>query len=144
MTTELAKDEYDQVTTEIVPVDTFAASEPITIDDNSVTESAQGWRSVQSTATAAFTNATSYTAEFFKNNRQLLTTLGWIFLAFLAARLLFAAVDAIDDIPLVTPILKLIGLVYVVRFVGRYLLRQNDRQQFMRTLNRLKAEMVGN
>lgn len=151
MTTEfMQNDEYDEMNTAIVAVDTPAAPEPVTAYDTSATESAEAtestpevWQTIQGTVTEVFANATVYTTEFFKNNRKLLTTLGWIFLAFLAARLLFAAVDAIDDIPLVTPILKLIGLVYVVRFVWRYLLRQNDRQEFVQTLDRVKAEVFG-
>jgi hypothetical protein len=147
--------EYSEVNTEIVPVDTSASSistyEALTAEPNvsttpsaSATESSEeAWRSVQAKTTEYFANATSYATTFFHNNRQLLTTLGWIFLAFLGARLLFAALDAIDDIPLVTPILKLIGLVYAVRFVWRYLIRENDRRELMETLSRTKREMFG-
>lgn len=152
MTTEFVQnDEYDEMNTAIVPVNTHAAPESVTAYDAPATESeetiestAEVWRSIQATMTAVFANATVYIGEFFKNNRRSLTTLGWIVLAFLAARFLFAVVDAIDDIPLVTPLLELIGFVYVVRFVWRYLLRQNDRQEFMQTLDRVKAEVFGN
>ena len=39
--------------------------------------------------------------------------------------------------------IKLIGLIYVVRFAWRYLIREQDRQELMVTLDRTKAEIFG-
>ena len=103
----------------------------------------ESWRSIQAQASTFFANATSSITAFFKNNRSLLTTLGWVFLALLGMRLLLGALDAFDDIPLVSPLLKLIGFVYVVRFVWRYLLRKRDRQELMQSINRAKGEIFG-
>lgn len=104
---------------------------------------ADTWESTQSDLTAWIDNAKSSTTEFFKQNQQLLITVGWIVLAVVGAKFVFAALHTIDDIPLVTPLLKLVGLVTIVRFAWRYLLREHDRQELVESLNRTKIEVLG-
>ena len=120
------------------------ASEPMMNNEQSTVESAEElWVTIQTRTTGFFEETVSTIATFFKNNRQLLTILGVAFLAILGFKLIFAGLNAIDDIPLVTPLLKLIGLVYVVRFVWRYLLREQDRHELVENINRTKAEVLG-
>jgi hypothetical protein len=114
-------------------------------DDTSIAESAtQSWQEIQSNTKTFFENASAYTIAFFKNNRQLWTTLGAIFVVIVSTKLLFAGLDAIEDIPLVAPLLKVIGLVYLVRFGSRYLIRQRDRQELAEKIEHTKAEVLGN
>lgn len=121
------------------------ASEPMMNNEQSTVESAEElWVTIQTRTTGFFEETVSTIAIFFKNNRQLLTILGVAFIAILGVKLIFAGLNAIDDIPLVTPLLKLIGLVYVVRFVWRYLLREQDRHELVENINRTKAEVLGN
>lgn len=120
------------------------ANEPMMNNEQSTVESAEElWVTVQTRTAGFFEETVSTIATFFKNNRQLLTILGVAFLAILGVKLMFAGLNAIDDIPLVTPLLKLIGLVYVVRFVWRYLLREQDRHELVENINRTKAEVLG-
>jgi hypothetical protein len=116
-----------------------------TPDDKSLMDSAQDtWRSLQISDTAAsFERAKADVVEFFSHNRQLFVALGVFFLAIISLKLLFAGLNAIDGIPLVSPLLKLIGLVYVVRFVLRYLIREQDRQELMQAIDRTKTEIFG-
>lgn len=143
MSTEIVQiNEDGEVKTETVPGDVSDSS--IIIHNAPETESAtESWQTFQAKMTTFFANATTYTTAFFNNNRRLLATIGWIVLALLGVRLVFAALDALDDIPLVSPILKLIGFVYVVRFVWRYLIREADRQELIQQFNRTKSEMFG-
>ncbi|MCY7335081.1 MAG: CAAD domain-containing protein [Chamaesiphon sp.] len=120
------------------------ANEPMLNNEQSTVESAEElWVTVQTRTAGFFEETVSTIGTFFKNNRQLLTILGVAFIAILGAKLMFAGLNAIDDIPLVTPLLKLIGLVYVVRFVWRYLLREQDRHELVENINRTKAEVLG-
>lgn len=120
------------------------AAEPMMNNEQSTVESAEElWATIQTRTTGFFEETTSTIAIFFKNNQQLLTILGVAFIAILGFKLMFAGLNAIDDIPLVTPLLKLIGLVYVVRFVWRYLLREQDRHELVENINRTKAEVLG-
>jgi hypothetical protein len=118
-------------------------TEPMTITDEPIADPAVAWQSTQTELTALFEQAKSTTTEFFNNNRQLFITLGWIVLAIIGAKLVFAALGTIDDIPLVTPILKLVGLVSVVRFAWRYLIREHDRQELIEIIDRTKVEVLG-
>lgn len=106
-----------------------------------VTEGSLG--SFQAQAADFFENITQSTIAFFRENRQLLSNLGWIFLAFLGIRVLFVSLDAIDDVPLMSPFLKLVGLVTVVRFGWRYLVRADDRQELTQKIDQAKAELLG-
>jgi CAAD domains of cyanobacterial aminoacyl-tRNA synthetase len=142
MTLEITKtDAYGNVTTETTPVPT--SPDPV-INSESAAESAQElWVSIQTKNTAFFDDALSSTINFFKQNQQLLTTLGLILLGIIGIRLLFAGLDAIDGIPLVTPLLKLVGLFYVGRFIWRYLIKEQNRQELMQIIERTKAEVLG-
>lgn len=145
MTTEfMTTDTYDEVSTEIVSLEPPTSSEAFSTHDASVNDSAAAsWQVLKTQTTAFFTNVMSYTTAFVKNNQRSLTTLGWVLLTLLGVRLLLGALDAFDDIPLVSPILKLIGFVYLVRFVWRYLIREQNRQELMQTINHARAEMFG-
>ncbi len=136
--------EYGEVKKEVIPGE-FPTAEPVLIQNTSSTESAEeAWQSSQvKVTTAFFRNATEYPVAFFRRNQLLLTTLGWILLALLGTRILFATLDVIDDIPLVTPNLKLIGLGTVAWFVWRYLIRANNRQELAQMLDGAKAELLG-
>ena len=111
--------------------------------DNKPTESAANWESFQAKLPTFFKNAKSYPMAFYQNNRQLLTMLGMFFLAIISIKVLLAGLSTIESIPLFTPLLKAVGLFYVVRFIWRYLIREHDRQELMETIDRTKAEVFG-
>ena len=118
-------------------------TEPMMIANDRIVEPAASGQSIQAEITAFVENVTSSTTELFNNNRQLFITLGWIVLAILGAKVVFATLGIIDDIPLVTPIIKLVGLVSVVRFAWRYLIREHDRQELIEIIDRTKVEVLG-
>ncbi len=124
------------------PIEPIESIEPMTIASEPATEPV-ALLSTQTELTALFEEAKSTAIDFFNNNRQLFITLGWIALAIFGAKIVFATLGLIDDIPLVTPIIKIVGLVSVVRFAWRYLIREHDRQELMEILNQTKAEVLG-
>ncbi len=133
-----------QAETNTIPVDMPAVETSIVVHGTAETNpDTENWQAFQAKTAAFFENATRYTTAFFEHNRPLLSRIGWIFLALLGIRLLFGAIDALDDIPLVSPLLKLIGFVSVVRFVWRYLIWQRDRQQLGQQINQVKSEVFG-
>jgi CAAD domains of cyanobacterial aminoacyl-tRNA synthetase len=125
----------------------MAAATPATsdvADDKSITESAKEiWQSLQSNNAEFLTNAKSSVTDYYQNNRQLFNWLGLTILAFVSLKLLFAGLNAVDSIPLMSPILKVVGLFYTVRFVSRYVIREQDRQELMQAIDRTKAEIFG-
>ena len=118
--------------------------DPMPMADESLENPAVAGQSTSVEIAAFFKRATSATTEFFNENRSILKTLGWIFLAIIGIKFVLAALGTVDDIPLVTPILKLVGLVSVIRFTWRYLIREHDRQELVKIIDRTKAEVLGN
>ncbi|AFY95693.1 CAAD domain-containing protein [Chamaesiphon minutus] len=113
-------------------------------DDKSIADSAKEiWQSLQSNKDELLDNAKSSVADYYQNNRQLFDWLGLTIVAFVAIKLLFAGLNAVDSIPLMSPILKVVGLIYTVRFVLRYVIREQDRKELMQAIDRTKAEIFG-
>lgn len=148
MTTEteiMQIDSGNQTQPDIAPVDIPTTSET-SIVVHGATETdpdLESWQAFQAKTTAFFENTAAYTTAFFNHNRRFLNRLGWLILAFLGIRLLFGAIDALDDIPLVSTFLKLVGFVYTLRFIWRYLIRASDRQELNQRLNQYKSEVFG-
>ena len=144
MTLEMTKtDAYGNVSTQTTP-DLPPPPDAVVNNSESATESAQElWLSIQTKSTDYIENAWSYTNKFFKENQHGLTILGLSFLGVISIKVLFAGLNAIEGIPLVTPLLKIVGLFYVGQFIWRYLIREHDRQELMESFNRTKAEVFG-
>jgi hypothetical protein len=85
-----------------------------------------------------------YLSDFFSEYRRPLITLGLLFGGILAVKMTLALLDAVDDIPLLAPVLQLIGLGYSAWFVYRYLLKASTRQELGQELGDLKDQVVGN
>lgn len=129
------------------------SSEPVVSDASihdaaasyaSATESASAnWQSYQSKQAEFIANATSSVKTFFRENQTLLINLGWVLLALVGLQLLFTVLDVIDNIPLMTPILKLVGLISTGWFVWRYLLKASTRQELVQKFRQAKSELLG-
>jgi hypothetical protein len=110
----------------------------------STSESAEDtWKSFQTQTSTFFANIAESLSEFFKNNKPLLINLGWVLLALLGLQLLFTILDVVDNLPLISPILKLVGLIYIGWFVWRYLLRASNRQELGQIIDHTKSELLG-
>ena len=129
---------------EAVKSTTAAAKETVMDAVESTTAAAtETFETIQAEAPGVFDEVTSAVPTFFNQNRQLLTNIGLIFLAFVVTKLAFAGINAIDDFPLVTPLLKIVGLYYVVKFIWNYLIREQDREKLVEKFNKTKAEVLG-
>jgi len=148
MTLEITKtDAYGNTVQTIsvsAPSHTESVAAKIESTTDSATESAQElWVAIQPKTTAFLDDAYSSIENFYITNQQLLTRLGLVLLGIIGLKVLFAGLSAIDGIPLVTPLLKIVGLYYVGRFIWRYSIRAQDRQELMAYINQTKAEVLG-
>ena len=114
-----------------------------TSPESAIDSAQEIWFAIQNKNQGLFENIPSKTTPFIKENQQLLTTLGLILLRIISLRLLFASLNAIESIPLMTPLLKIVGAFYVGRFVWRYLIHERDRHELMEVVKRTKAEVLG-
>ena len=80
---------------------------------------------------------------FFNNNKQGLITVALILSAFVTVKVAIALLDAVNDLPLLQPILELIGLFYSIWFSLRYLLKYETRQELAQKFNAFKQQSLG-
>jgi hypothetical protein len=80
---------------------------------------------------------------FFNNNKRGLITVALILSAFVTVKVAIALLDAVNDLPLLQPILELIGLFYSIWFSFRYLLKYETRQELAQKFNAFKQQSLG-
>lgn len=80
---------------------------------------------------------------FFSSYKQPLVTLLIILSAIVTVRIVIAVLGAIDDIPLLSPVLELVGLGYAAWFVYRYLWKAENRQELFQEFEAFKSQIVG-
>ena len=97
------------------------------------------WGSVMS----YLANVPDYIGSFFSGYKKPLIVLGAILASFVTVKVTLAVLDAIDDIPLLAPILQLVGIVYTGWFVWRYLLKDENRRELLAEIDALKAQVFG-
>lgn len=81
---------------------------------------------------------------FFSDYKKPLITLLLIASGAATVYITLAVLDAIDDIPLLAPVLELVGLGYAGWFIYRYLWRASNREELIKEFDALKTQVVGN
>lgn len=71
----------------------------------------------------------NYLGNLFNEYKQLIISVAIILAAFITVKVVLAVMDALNDIPLLSLILELIGIGYSGWFVYRYLLKESTRQE---------------
>lgn len=84
-----------------------------------------------------------YIGQVFADYKQPLLTIGIIVLALITVKITLAVLTAIDGIPLLAPILELVGLVFSGWFVYRYLWKASSRQELVSEFDALKNQIFG-
>lgn len=85
----------------------------------------------------------SYLTYFFGAYKRPIVIVGLILTTFILVKLMLALLDALNDIPLLLPILELIGLAYTTWFVYRYLISAVSRQELSEEIKSLKEYVLG-
>ena len=84
-----------------------------------------------------------YIGQFFADYKQPLITLGIFLAAIITVKVTLAILDAINDIPLLAPLLELVGLGYTAWFVWRYLWKASNREELAQEFEALKKQILG-
>lgn len=84
-----------------------------------------------------------YLSRFFEAYKVPLISLGLIFGTIVALKVVFAVVDALNGIPLLSSFFEAIGIGYGTWFVYRYLLQASTRQELATKIQSLKQEFLG-
>ncbi|EAZ89741.1 MULTISPECIES: CAAD domain-containing protein [Cyanophyceae] len=84
-----------------------------------------------------------YLGEFFSEYKQPLTIVGLSLLAIITVKIIVAVLGAVDDIPLLAPLLEMVGLGYSAWFVWRYLWKASNRKELLAEFDAIKNQMFG-
>jgi hypothetical protein len=84
-----------------------------------------------------------YIGQFFSDYRQPLTYLGLLVLGLVTVKITLAVLDAVDDIPLLAPLLQLVGIGYTAWFVWRYLWKSETRRELLAEIEAIKTQIFG-
>ncbi|MEH2202368.1 CAAD domain-containing protein [Nostoc sp.] len=84
-----------------------------------------------------------YLGNFFKEYKQPIITFALIWAAIVTAKIVLTLLDAINDIPLLSPLLELVGIGYTSWFISRYLLKVSTRQELADEIQSLKNQFLG-
>ncbi|WP_427160069.1 CAAD domain-containing protein [Aliinostoc sp. HNIBRCY26] len=85
-----------------------------------------------------------YLGSFYQQYKQPIVTALIILSVVVTLRVLLALIDAINDIPLLSPTFEIIGISYSAWFVFRYLIKSSTRQELFSEINSLKNQFFGN
>ncbi|PIG90968.1 CAAD domain-containing protein [Gloeocapsopsis sp. IPPAS B-1203] len=101
------------------------------------------WRRVGSQISEFLAQLPEYIGRFFNEYKQPIITVGLILAAIITVKVVLAVLDALNDIPLLSPTFELVGIGYSVWFVNRYLLQASKRQELSQELQSLKKQVIG-
>lgn len=88
-------------------------------------------------------NLPEYLGRFFNQYKQPIINVGLFLAAILAVRILLAVLDALNDIPLLSPFFELVGMGYAAWFTSRYLLKSSTRQELSGDIESFKQDLFG-
>ncbi|MFP4007031.1 MAG: CAAD domain-containing protein [Spirulinaceae cyanobacterium] len=110
---------------------------------STVSSSPEQWQEWVTPVTDFLSQLPNYIVQFFSDYKQPLISLGLIVSGIITVKVTLALLDAINDIPLLAPILELVGLGYTGWFVFRYMLKASDRKELVAEFDKLKGQVVG-
>jgi hypothetical protein len=85
----------------------------------------------------------SYLDNFWQVYKSFIIFLGWVIGAIVALKIVFAILGAINDIPLLSPLFELIGLVFGGWIAVRYLISAENRAELEKIVNSAKQYVAG-
>lgn len=107
-------------------------------------DSSGEWQKIREQVINILSELPGYVSKFFGEYQKPIITIGLIVSTLVTIKVMLAVVDAINDIPLLSPTLELIGIGYSAWFVYRYLLRASNRQELVKEIRAIKEGVVGN
>jgi len=106
-------------------------------------ESGQQWDNIKDTVVDILSELPDYVGGFFNQYQKPIVTVTLLIAVLVTIKVVFAMVDAVNDIPLLAPIFELVGMSYSVWFVYRYMLRASTRQELWQEINGIKTQYLG-
>jgi valyl-tRNA synthetase len=118
-------------------------SETITIEPPTIDESIGWTQQIWNRVANVLAQLPARVAQFFGNYQRPLVVAGLVVVAFIILYLAVAIASAVDETPVVSSLLELVGLGYALWFGNRYLLRAKNRKELNGKIQSLKEEVLG-
>ena len=90
-----------------------------------------------------FSNFPDYINQLYQEYKIQLQVVFFLALAILTVKLLASFVQALNRIPILSISFELIGMGYLLWFVYRYLLNQDNRQELLDKIEDIRTEIIG-
>ncbi|YAF96051.1 MAG: CAAD domain-containing protein [Nodularia sp. CChRGM 3473] len=100
------------------------------------------WRRVVNQVSYFLERLPEYLSEFLQKNQRPLINIALILSTVIAVKIVLAVLDAINDIPLLSPTFELIGIGYFTWFSLRYLIKAETRQELTENIRSLKQQIM--
>lgn len=101
------------------------------------------WERDQARIQDFFNHPGQYITEYWQQYKPIAVNLLIVALALFAVNFVLGLIHLITSLPLISPLLKLVGLGYTSWFVYRYLLKAETRQELVGKFNIIKQEVIG-
>ena len=101
------------------------------------------WKEYLDTALDFVENLPDELGNFYNEYKKPLSIVGLVIAASITVYITLSVLDAISHIPLLSPILELVGLGYSVWFVSRYLLKDSTRSELFKEIKSYKEQVFG-
>jgi glutamyl-tRNA synthetase len=101
------------------------------------------FQKISQTVVEVLSNLPDYVTTFFSEYQKPLITVGLIVVALVSIKVLVAVLNVFNTIPLVAPILELVGMAYSLWFVYRYLLKSSTRQELSDQVKSFIEQIAG-
>lgn len=140
MESQLPQTDYANPTT----TEGMAATEPAPLAKlPPAPQTDEQWQRVGTQISVFLAELPDYIGKFFNDYKQPIITVGLLLTGIITVRVVLAVLDALNDIPLLSPTFELIGIGYSAWFVSRYLLKASQRQELAQEIKNLKQQVVG-
>jgi hypothetical protein len=83
-----------------------------------------------------------YLYHFISQNRRAMINTLLALALFITLRLIFAVLDVLDDVPLLSPLLQLVGLGYSLWFMNRHLLKAESRRELLQRIQGVTRDLA--
>ncbi|MGL5806564.1 MAG: CAAD domain-containing protein [Xenococcaceae cyanobacterium] len=103
----------------------------------------QSWQEYVQPVVESLSKLPDNVGKIFSEYQQPIVTLGLIFGGIVSVKITLAILDAINSIPLLSPMFELVGIGYTGWFVYRYLWKESTRQELVKELDSLKSQVMG-
>jgi ABC-type transport system involved in cytochrome bd biosynthesis fused ATPase/permease subunit len=84
-----------------------------------------------------------YLGSFSQKYGQAIITVLLIVAALVTSKVVLAVLNAINDLPLISAVFELIGIIYSTWFIFRYLIKASTRKELTEEIETLKTQVFG-